>query len=281
MDGVTLAVPRGSVYALLGRNGAGKSSLVRCLLGGQKPSAGSVKLFGRGVWETRVEAMARVGVVPEEPDIPPEMTAAGVVAFCAKLYPSWDGAGVARRLGHFGVPAGVPVGSLSKGQKRQLALALALAPSPELLVLDDPTLGLDVVARKELYEELVGELADRGTTVLLATHDLAGVEKIADRVGVLVDGRLEVDEGIEALKGRFRRVYLPADSEDACHALRGLGLLGVAPHGFSFEGVLSRFDESAFAAYHAAAHGSDAELSGMTLEEIFIAVHDAGAGRAS
>jgi ABC-2 type transport system ATP-binding protein len=273
---VTLALPRGGVYALLGRNGAGKSSLVRCLLGQMKPAHGRVRLFGRDVWTAREEVMARVGVVPEEPDVPPEMTAADAISFCARLYPSWDGGGVARRLARFGVPATVAAGKLSKGQKGQLALALALGPSPELLVLDDPTLGLDVVARKELYEELVGELADRGTSVLLTTHDLAGVERLTDRVGVLVEGRLLLDEDIESLKARFRHLRFGATDGNLDTELEGLGALGVARGAFGFEAVLSRFDEAAFAAFQSreAVHG--AEISGMTLEEIFIAVHESG-----
>ena len=110
------------------------------------------------------------------------------------------------RLERTRVPVDVPFGQLSKGQKGAVMLALALGHAPELLVLDDPTLGLDVVARRMLYDELIGELADRGTTVLLTTHDLAGVEVLADRVGILNGAKLVVDESLDALKGRFRRI---------------------------------------------------------------------------
>ena len=123
-------------------------------------------------------------------------------AFCGRLYRSWDAAAVAARLRRFEVPLDLPFGRLSKGQKGLVALALALGHSPEVLILDDPTLGLDVAARRALYEELVGDLADRGTTVLVTTHDLAGVEGIADRVGILHAGRLVVDDALEALKER-------------------------------------------------------------------------------
>ena len=206
---------RGSVYALLGRNGAGKSSLVRCLLGQQKPTAGGCFLFGEDVWKRRARLMAKVGVVPEDPDAPPSMTARQLSAFCARIYPTWDAPAVEARLARFGVPAGTPYGNLSKGQRALVALALALASSPELLVLDDPTLGLDAVARRAFFEELVGELADRGTTVLLTSHDLAGVESMATRVGILKGGRLVLDEDLEALKARFRRLrYANEATED-------------------------------------------------------------------
>jgi ABC-2 type transport system ATP-binding protein len=130
------------------------------------------------------------------------MTSRRIAAFCARVYPRWDGRAVEERLRRFEVPPDLPFGRLSKGQKGLVSLALALGHSPELLVLDDPTLGLDVVARRALFEEVVGDLADRGTTVFVTTHDLAGVEGIADRAGFLRAGRLVLDEEMEVLKER-------------------------------------------------------------------------------
>jgi len=205
LEGVSLTVPRGSVTALLGRNGTGKSSLIRCLLGEQKPTAGAVRLFGRDVWGERRTLLARVGVVPEQPDAPPELSSRRLAAFCSGLYPRWDHAAFAGRLDRFGVSPSQPFGRLSKGQKGACMLALALGPSPELLVLDDPTLGLDVVARHEVFREIIGDLADRGTTVFLTSHDLLGVEGVADRVAILKDGALAVSEELEPLKARFAR----------------------------------------------------------------------------
>src|SRR6185503_6542499 len=116
---VSLVVPHGAVYALLGRNGAGKSSLVRCLLGEQKPSAGRAMLLGRDVWRERAAILSEVGVVPEEPDAPPAMTPRQLSRFCSRLYPRWDAASVEARLKRFGVPGDTPFGKLSKGQKGQ------------------------------------------------------------------------------------------------------------------------------------------------------------------
>lgn len=218
VDDVSLRIPAGSVYALLGLNGAGKSSLVRCLLGQRRPDAGRVLLFGHDTWRERKRVMLRTGVVPEDPDGSPALTAAELARFCSRLYPRWNVADVDERIRRIGAPVDLPFGRMSKGQKKLVSLALALGHSPELLVLDDPTLGLDVPARRTLFEELIGELADSGTTVLLTTHDLAGIEGIADRVGILVNGRLVVDEPMEALKARH--VTLPA-LEDIFLAVTG------------------------------------------------------------
>ena len=271
VDGVSLAVPEGAVYALLGRNGAGKSSIVRCLLGEQKPSSGRVSLLGREVWKERASILAEVGVVPEDPDMPPAMSPRQIARFCSRLYPRWDAAGVEARLKRFGVPRDTPFGRLSKGQKGHVALALALAGGPRLLVLDDPTLGLDAVARKAVFEELIGELADRGITVFMTTHDLAGVERIADRVAMLRQGRLVLDEEMETLKRRFRRVSFPRSQAADVSRLETLTPVAVAARGWEVEAVVSNYDEERFSALPPA--GQDgAEVSALTLEEIFIAL---------
>jgi len=271
VDGVSLAVPEGAVYALLGRNGAGKSSIVRCLLGEQKPSSGRVSLLGREVWKERASILAEVGVVPEDPDMPPAMSPRQIARFCSRLYPRWDAAGVEARLKRFGVPRDTPFGRLSKGQKGHVALALALAGGPRLLVLDDPTLGLDAVARKAVFEELIGELADRGITVFMTTHDLAGVERIADRVAMLRQGRLVLDEEMETLKRRFRRVSFPRSQAADVSRLEALAPVAVAARGWEVEAVVSNYDEERFSALPPA--GQDgAEVSALTLEEIFIAL---------
>lgn len=269
LDQVTLDVPEGSVYALLGRNGAGKSSLVRCLLGEQQPSAGQALLLGRDAWRERAAALVEVGVVPEDPDAPPAMTPRQISRFCSRLYPRWDAAGVEARLERFGVPPDTPFGKLSKGQKGQVAMALALASSPRLLVLDDPTLGLDAVARKAVFEELIGELADRGTTVFITTHDLAGVERIADRVGILRAGKLVLDEEMEAVKHRFRRISFPRSRQEAVTRLGALAPVAVASRGWEVEAVIANYDEERLSAASAA---DEPEVTSLTLEEIFIAL---------
>jgi ABC-2 type transport system ATP-binding protein len=268
VENVTFSVPRGSVYALLGRNGAGKSSIVRCLLGQQKPAAGRVSIFDDDVWIKRRKLMDRLGVVAEESDAPPDMTVAQIGAFCARVYSRWDGAAVDARMRRFSIAPSMRFGNLSKGQKKQVSLAMALGSSPAMLILDDPTLGLDVVARKSLFDEVISELADRGTTILIATHDLGPVETIADRAGVLRAGKLIVDEEIETLKERFRRIRFVGPPS----AIEATTLQPVTSRkwGSGTESIVAAYSDDAIDGLRAS--GSVAEVTPLTLEEIFIAI---------
>lgn len=259
VDHVSLAVRPGSVYALLGRNGAGKSSLVRALLGLQKPTGGAAFILGQSAWERRAEVMAHVGYVPEDAETEKRLTVAALEQFQATLYPDWDEARFLSALGRMEVRREARIGELSKGQRRQVVLAAALATSPQLLVLDDPTLGLDVVAKKELYDQLVAELADRGTTTLITTHDLAGIEGIADRIGILADGKLVLDEELETVKVRFRRLRRREAS-----APPRLTVLRSQQWGEWVEEVVADYPENADL--------PAVEASPMSLEEIFLAV---------
>lgn len=272
VDDVSLSVVPGTVYALLGRNGSGKSSLTNVILGHLRPTSGRAELFGEDVWTRRARLMQRVGVVTEEPDAPSEMRVRDLGAFASQLFARWSQSAYDQRLSRFGISNPSRFGELSKGERKQVSLALALATSPELLILDDPTLGLDVVARKSLFEEVIADLADRGITVFITTHDLAPVEAIADRVGILKAGRLVLDEEMETLKARFRRVRFAAQPV----ALEQSNLLAasVRQWGSGTEAVVSNYDDLAMARLE----GAVADVSPMSLEEIFLAVSGEQAG---
>ncbi len=272
LDAVSLDVEQGEVYALLGRNGAGKTSLVSCLLGHRKGQASRIALFGDEIWRHHRKLLRRVGVVPEEPDAPPDWTAAELSRFYSTLYPRWDESVTTERLKRFRISPDQRFGHLSKGQKGQLMLTLALAGQPDLLVLDDPTLGLDAVARSQLFDELIGELADRGTSVLISTHDLAGVEGIADRVGILRGGKLVLDEPLESVKSRHRRIRAMADPDQTAvpALLEPLGVISFTAHELGREWVVDRYRNDAFTAHQDSGKAMSLSADPMSLEEIFI-----------
>lgn len=258
LDSVSFSVPQGCVYAMLGRNGAGKSSLVRSLLGAQRPQKGRITTFGLSAWDDRVAVMARVGFVPEEAEAEKEMSVGQLVEFQRAIYSRWDESVVGRRLARLAIDRKRHFKTLSKGESRQVLFTLALATQPDLLILDDPTLGLDAVSRKEFYDEFLGELAERRTTTFITTHDLSGVEGIVDRVGILGDGRLLLDEELESVKGRFRKIRRVAGAAPASG-----NLLHATRWGDWVEEVVDEFDPS---------QAEAADVSPMSLEEIFLAV---------
>jgi ABC-2 type transport system ATP-binding protein len=285
LDGVGFTVETGAVFALLGRNGSGKSTLVRTLLGQRRPDAGTVRVDGLDPWHERARLMARLGATPELPDAPPALAVTAIERWTAPLYPRWDHAAFAARLTRFEVPPQARFGELSRGQKALVSLALALAPRPELLVLDDPTLGLDVVARRSLSEELIGELADRGTTVFLTTHDLSGFEGILTHAAILKEGRLVLDEEMDTLKSRFRRIrYANRITETRTvfgNELDAFDAVRVQARGWGIDAVVSNFRDEAFEQFLTMDGIEDAEAAPMSLEEIFVAVAGEGKGVAA
>lgn len=275
VDGVSFSVGEGQVYALLGRNGAGKSSTIACLAGQRRAAAGGCRVLGLDAWRRRRRVMDRVGIVPETPDLPPGSTAVELGRFLGRVRRRWSAADYAARIERLGVPPKLPVQRLSKGQRRQLALAAVLAASPEVLILDDPTLGLDAVVRRTLLAELVGELADRGTTVLVTTHDLAGVEGIADRVGIMTGGRLVLDEPLDDIKKRFRRLrfvrHAGAGDDVIRSALDSLEPVAANLTGNGVDAVVGRAGDDAVAALSEVAV-SEVAVEPLSLEEIFVAL---------
>ncbi|MBA3578363.1 MAG: ABC transporter ATP-binding protein [Gemmatimonadaceae bacterium] len=209
LDQVGLRVPDGAVYVLVGVNGAGKSTLFKLLMNLERPDAGTAEVFGLDTGRAGSEVRAQVGYVPDRQDAPyRSMTSARLLRHAAAFYPKWDHA-YADHLTHaLGVPPQQRVGGLSKGETRRLQLVLALAHRPPLLLLDEPTDGLDPVVRRRALALLAEHLADAPTTVLMSTHHVHEVESLADHVGVLRDGRLVAQMTREELRRTVRSYQL-------------------------------------------------------------------------
>jgi ABC-2 type transport system ATP-binding protein len=191
LAGVDLRVPEGAVYVLIGPNGAGKSTAIKVLLNLERPDAGRAEVFGLDTASHGPEVRAQMGYVPEQHEHDyPWMTCGRLIQHAAAHYPAWDRAYAAHLIEVFGVRRERKVGTLSKGEARRLQLVLALAHRPPLLLLDEPTDGLDPVVRNRTLAQLAEHLADTPATVVIATHHVHEVESLADHVGVLRAGHL-------------------------------------------------------------------------------------------
>jgi ABC-2 type transport system ATP-binding protein len=216
LDGVDLRVPDGAVYVLIGANGAGKSTTLKVLMNLERPDAGRAEVFGLDTVQRGADARAQIGYVPEHHAQSYRwMTCDRLLQHVAAYYPSWDSA-YADHLSHaFDLARHRKLGALSKGETRRLQLVTALAHRPPLLLLDEPTDGLDPVVRKRTLSLLAEHLADTPTTVLISTHHVAEMESLADYVGVLRGGRLVAQMPREQLQCTVRRYHIevPADWE--------------------------------------------------------------------
>ena len=208
VDSLSLRVPAGSVYGFLGRNGAGKSTTIKMLLGMVRPDYGSATLLGQDAATLPAVLRQRIAYLAEGHPLYRWMTVGAVVSFTRPFYPSWNHELLEQILDHFELSRQTKIRRLSNGQRAQLSLALAVAPDPELLVLDDPTLGLDTVVRRDFLESMIQIIQRKGRTILFSSHILGDVERVADRIGILVDGILRVDCPTEVFKERVRKVVL-------------------------------------------------------------------------
>ena len=206
LDRVDLRVPDGAVYVLVGANGAGKSTTLKLLMNLERPDAGTAEVFGLDTGRHGPEVRAQVGYVPEHHDHGHRwMTCGRLLRHVAAYYPAWDAA-YAGHLGHaLGLRLHRRVGTLSKGEARRLHLVLALAHRPPLLLLDEPTDGLDPVVRNRTLALLAEHLADTPATVLISTHHVQEVESLADHLGVLRGGRLVAQMPRDELHRTVRR----------------------------------------------------------------------------
>jgi ABC-2 type transport system ATP-binding protein len=214
VDRLSLTIPRGSVFGLLGPNGAGKSTTIRMLMGMLAPSDGQARVLGIDVAADPVEVKQRVGYVPETHHIYRWMRVGEVLGFCKSCFRKWNDQTCRELVELFGLDLEKKVKHLSKGTQVKLALLLAVAHEPELLLLDEPLSGLDPIAREEFLDGVLRTICERGQTVLISSHMLDDVRRLADTVGFLYEGRLLLQDNLDALLASTKRIS--ATLRDGC-----------------------------------------------------------------
>jgi ABC-2 type transport system ATP-binding protein len=200
LSSVSLSLPRGAVYGLVGANGAGKTTLIRHLLGLLRAESGSVRVFGLDPVADPVGVLSRIGYLSEENDLPGWMRVDELIRYSRAFYPAWDD-GYAEELRRtFDLDPAARIKNLSKGQKARAGLLIALAYRPDLLVLDEPSSGLDPIVRRDILGAVIRTIADEGRTVLFSSHLLDEVEQVADHVTMISHGRVVLSGPLAALK---------------------------------------------------------------------------------
>jgi ABC-2 type transport system ATP-binding protein len=210
LRGLDLRVPAGSIFGFLGRNGAGKTTTIKTLMGLLRCDSGSAQVFGMPVVDAdhSVEIRRRIGFVTEDKELYPYMTVEGLIRFTRPFFPKWRHDLERRYLRMFELPPGRKIPDLSKGMRSKLMLLLAISRGAELLILDEPTDGLDPAATEDVLRELVSIAASSGTTMFFSSHQLSEVELVADYVGIVDHGRMIVSGSLDDMKVQYQRLQM-------------------------------------------------------------------------
>lgn len=267
LESISLTLEAGQIMGLVGPNGAGKTTTIRILMGLLRPDAGQVRVLGHPMPGGQALAKREIGFVSAQMRLYPAATLAWHMRFVARLYPEWDAAYASRLLERFNLKPPQPVRSLSQGEHMKAVLLLALARRPRLLVLDEPTAGLDPVARHEVLTELMDVLTDERRAILFSSHETQDVERICDRITFIDRGRIVDSSDKEEFLERWRRIQL--DVPPALH-LATDGMVDIAGEGRVLTVTTNRFTPELTARYTQAGAIVHA-VQRMTLEEIFVA----------
>jgi ABC-2 type transport system ATP-binding protein len=274
VDGLTLAVPEGSIYAFLGPNGAGKTTTIKMLLNIMEPTSGSATILGSDSKRIGPREFRKIGYVSENQKLPEWMTVRELIDYCRPMYPDWDEAFCGKLQKEFDLPPERKLRNLSRGMKMKAALLVSLAYRPSLLILDEPFTGLDPLVRDEFIRGIL-ELSEEGNwTVFISSHDIEEVERLADWVGVINDGSLMLSESAAELQGRFRRIE--------CVVSETAKLPGALPRSWlipEMAGRTVRYVESRYEAGSSEAEvrrvlpdATQISASAMSLRDIFLAL---------
>jgi ABC-2 type transport system ATP-binding protein len=265
-----LKVARGGITGFLGRNGAGKSSTIRMLLGMCRPTSGTGTVIGRRIDDSResVDMRRHVAYVAEDKQTYAYMTVEQMIRFTRSFYEDWQPAIERRLLGEYGLPLHRKVKALSKGMRTKLALLLALARRPELLILDEPSEGLDPVSIEELLQALVAAAVD-GTTIFFSSHQIAEVERIADRVCIIDRGRLAADLSLDYMRQEYRRIMLGFSTDPPVADFRIPGIEHVRTSGRQMNLFVSRNATAVVEQARRAAVVS-VDVTPVTLRDVFL-----------
>jgi ABC-2 type transport system ATP-binding protein len=200
LSSVSLSMPRGAVYGLVGVNGAGKTTLIKHVLGLLRAQSGSVRVFGLDPVTDPVAVLSRIGYLSEENDIPDWMRVDELIRYSRAFYPAWDDAYAEELRQSFALDPAAKIKTLSKGQKARVGLLIALAYRPDLLVLDEPSSGLDPIVRRDILGAIIRTIAHEGRTVLFSSHLLAEVEQVADHVTMINSGKIVLSAALETIR---------------------------------------------------------------------------------
>ena len=269
LNNVSLRVPRGRVFGLVGENGAGKTTLIKHILGLLKAERGSVRVCGFDPVADPVAVLSRIGFLSENRDLPAWMRVDELLRYTQAFYPKWDVVYAEELRRQFDLDPSAKIKNLSRGETAKAGLLLALAFRPDLLLLDEPSSGLDPKVRRDILEAIIRTVADEGRTVLFSTHLLDEVERVADDVAMMFDGRIVVEGPLDAVKENHHRLVLRFDLSQP-YAPAVPGTLSISGSGHEWTVICNGSRQETIAAATRLGARLVAEAT-PSLDEIFVA----------
>ena len=270
LRGLDLQVPAGSICGFLGRNGAGKTTTIKVLLGMARATKGEARIFGAAAGADARGAMVRqrVGFVSDEKDLYDYMTVGEIIAFTRPFFPKWRRDLEEKYLAKFELSSHRDIKTLSRGTRTKLALLLALCRGAELLILDEPTAGLDPAMAEDVLQALVGHVASQETTVFFSSHQISEIDQIADHVAIIDRGRMVISGSLDELRGRYQRVQLVFAGDAPKAAPKAPGVVRIQRQGRVLT-ILTR-DREALIAESRAWSPVSIDSSPVSLKELFL-----------
>ena len=262
LDDLSMTVPKGTVYGLVGPNGAGKSTAIRCMVGVYRPDSGSVTMNGEFVYENP-DLKARIGYIPDEIFYFPAATLEEMRRFYKGIYPDFDDNLFERLYDIFNLPRKTPIRRFSKGMQKQAAFHLTICCRPDVLILDEPVDGLDPVMRRQVMSLILADVAERGTTVLISSHNLRELEDVCDHVGIMDHGRMLLEKSLADMQGTTHKLQMVGDAPE------NLEILHESASG-RLRTYIVRGSASEISDAVAAANPVYYDVLPLSLEEIFI-----------
>lgn len=274
LDNINLTLQRGTVLGLVGQNGAGKTTIIKHILGLLRAEQGTVRVFGKDPVSDPPGVLSRIGYLSEEGDLPLWMRVDELMRYSEAFYPGWDDNYAQSLRKEFGLSLDSRLGNLSKGQRARAGLMVALAYRPDLMLLDEPSSGLDPVVRRDILAAIIRTIATEGRTVLFSSHLLSEVEQVSDRIAMVCNGRLILDDDLASIKETHHRIDLVFNvSRGEPPALPGaVGWRGAGHHW----SALWQGDTRQLEAAVAMVGGQILDRGGASLDDIFVA-HVGGA----
>jgi ABC-2 type transport system ATP-binding protein len=271
LDSLDLRVPRGSIFGFLGKNGAGKTTTMKLLVGLLRPDSGAIRVLGLDT-SNPAESMqirSRMGFVTEDKELYPYMTVEQIIRFTRPFFPKWSIELERRYLEVFELPLKRKIPALSKGMRSKLMLLLAACRGAELLILDEPTEGLDPAATEDLLRELVTISSTQGTTIFFSSHQLAEVDQIADHVAIIDRGRVVVEGSLDDMKASYERLQVVFESESALPVRWADGAESVRREGRMIS-ILASHNVEGILEQARSIPGASVERFPVTLKDIFL-----------